>query len=79
MFSKLKVLNASGSIDEKYNITIYDIEGIEQYIAEFKAEREDKVGVGERTYGYVKKSRLILLKKNYYLLLINILKKLKIY
>ena len=55
---KTKVLNASGAIDEKYNITVYDIEGIEQYITEFKAEREDKVGVGERTYGYVKKSRL---------------------
>ena len=55
---KTKVLNASGAIDEKYNITIYDIEGIEQYITEFKAEREDKVGAGERTYGYVKKSRL---------------------
>ena len=55
---KTKVLNASGAIDEKYNITVYDIEGIEQYITEFKAEREDKVGAGERTYGYVKKSRL---------------------
>jgi gliding motility-associated lipoprotein GldJ len=55
---KTKVLNASGAVDEKYNITVYDIEGIEQYITEFKAEREDKVGVGERTYGYVKKSRL---------------------
>ena len=57
MFLKLS-LNASGAVDEKYNITVYDIEGIEQYITEFKAEREDKVGVGERTYGYVKKSRL---------------------
>ena len=55
---KTKVLNASGSIDEKYNVTIYDIDGIEQYIAEFKAEREDKVPVGTRTYGYVKKNRL---------------------
>ena len=55
---KTKVLNASGAIDEKYNITVYDIEGIEQYITEFKAEREDKVSSGERTYGYVKKNRL---------------------
>ena len=55
---KTKVLNASGSIDEKYNITIYDIDGIEQYITEFKAEREDKVAQGSRTYGYVKKNRL---------------------
>lgn len=55
---KTKVLNASGSVDEKYNITIYDIDGIEQYIAEFKAEREDKVAQGNRTYGYVKKNRL---------------------
>ena len=54
---KTKVLNASGAIDEKYNITVYDIEGIEQYITEFKAEREDKA-VQRRTYGYVKKSRL---------------------
>ena len=55
---KTKVLNASGSIDEKYDVTIYDIDGIEQYIAEFKAEREDKVPQGNRTYGYVKKNRL---------------------
>ena len=55
---KTKVLNASGSIDEKYDVTIYDIDGIEQYIAEFKAEREDKVAQGNRTYGYVKKNRL---------------------
>ena len=55
---KTKVLNASGSVDEKYNIIIYDIDGIEQYIAEFKAEREDKVAQGNRTYGYVKKNRL---------------------
>ena len=47
-----------GAIDEKYNTTVYDIDGIEQYITEFKAEREEKVGVGVRTYGYVKKSRL---------------------
>jgi len=55
---KTKVLNASGSIDEKYDVTIYDIDGIEQYITEFKAEREDKVAKGSRTYGYVKKNRL---------------------
>ena len=55
---KTKVLNASGSIDEKYDVTIYDIDGIEQYITEFKAEREDKVAKGNRTYGYVKKNRL---------------------
>ncbi|MBL6869677.1 MAG: hypothetical protein ISQ99_06360, partial [Flavobacteriales bacterium] len=55
---KTKVLNASGSIDEKYDVTIYDIDGIEQYITEFKAEREDKVPVGTRTYGYVKRNRL---------------------
>lgn len=55
---KTKVLNASGSIDEKYDVTIYDIDGIEQYITEFKAEREDKVAQGNRTYGYVKKNRL---------------------
>ena len=55
---KTKVLNASGSIDEKYSVTIYDIDGIEQYIAEFRSERADSVPKGSRTYGYVKKSRL---------------------
>ena len=55
---KTKVLNASGSIDEKYDVTIYDIDGIEQYITEFKAERTDSVAVGTRTYGYVKQNRL---------------------
>ena len=38
---KTKTLNASGSIDEKYDATIYDIYGIEQYLIEFRAE--DKV------------------------------------
>ena len=55
---KTKVLNAGGAIDEKYNTTIYDIDGIEQYITEFKAERDEKVAKGVRTYGYVTKSRL---------------------
>ena len=55
---KTKVLNSSGIIDDKYNVTIYDIDGIEQYIAEFKAERQDKVLEGTRTYGYVKQNRL---------------------
>ena len=55
---KTKVLNSSGSIDDKYNVTIYDIDGIEQYIAEFKAERQDKVALGTRTYGYVTQNRL---------------------
>ena len=55
---KTKVLNSSGAIDDKYNVTIYDIDGIEQYIAEFKAERQDKVLEGTRTYGYVKQNRL---------------------
>ena len=55
---KTKVLNSSGTIDDKYNVTIYDIDGIEQYIAEFKAERQDKVSEGTRTYGYVKQDRL---------------------
>ena len=55
---KTKVLNSSGTIDDKYNVTIYDIDGIEQYIAEFKAERQDKVLEGTRTYGYVKQNRL---------------------
>ena len=55
---KTKVLNSSGIIDDKYNVNIYDIDGIEQYIAEFKAERQDKVLEGTRTYGYVKQNRL---------------------
>jgi hypothetical protein len=52
---KTKVLNSSGTIDTKYNVTIYDVDGIEQYIAEFKAEREEKVSEGSRTYGYYRK------------------------
>ena len=55
---KTKVLNARGSIDEKYNTTIYDIDGIEQFLTEFKTEREEKVSLNQRTYGYVAKSRL---------------------
>jgi gliding motility-associated lipoprotein GldJ len=46
---KTKVLNASGSVAEKYDATMYDIYGIEQYIVEFKAERG---GTADRKYGY---------------------------
>jgi len=59
-----KVLNPTGSIDEKYDATIYDIYGIEQYLIDFRAEREGKAhtkvehsGAG-RTYGYSQKNRL---------------------
>ena len=52
---KTKVLNASGSIDEKYDATIYDIYGIEQYLVEFRAERQGKA---ERKYGYSPKNML---------------------
>ena len=52
---KTKTLNASGSIDEKYDATIYDIYGIEQYLIEFRAERQGKA---ERKYGYSPKNML---------------------
>jgi len=54
---KTKVLNASGSVDEKYDATIYDIHGIEQYLVEFKAEREGK-NKANRTYGYTPQNKL---------------------
>ena len=53
---KTKTLNASGSIDEKYDATIYDIYGIEQYLIEFKAERQGKA---ERQYGYSPKDNMV--------------------
>ena len=52
---KTKTLNASGSIDEKYDATIYDIYGIEQYLIEFRAERQGKA---DRKYGYSPKNML---------------------
>jgi hypothetical protein len=59
-----KVLNPTGSISEKHDATIYDIYGIEQYLIDFRAEREGKAhtkiehsGAG-RTYGYSQKNRL---------------------
>jgi len=52
---KTKVLDASGSIDDKYDATIYDIYGIEQYLIDFKAEREGKA---DRKYGYSPKNKL---------------------
>jgi hypothetical protein len=54
---KTKVLNASGSVDEKYDATIYDIAGIEQYLVEFKSEREGK-NKSNRTYGYTPENKL---------------------
>ena len=53
---KTKVLNASGHVDEKYDATIYDIHGIEQYLVEFKAEREGKNK--NQTYGYSPKNNM---------------------
>ena len=74
---KTKVLNAGGSIDEKYNTTIYDIDGIEQYITEFKAERDEKVAKGVRTYGYVTKSRLDSVEKELLLVIDQYIKEAK--
>ena len=61
---KTKVLTPTGTIDEKYDATIYDIYGIEQYLIDFRAERQGKAntelkhsGAG-RTYGYSQKNRL---------------------
>ena len=53
---KTKVLSASGHVDEKYDATIYDIHGIEQYLVEFKAEREGKNK--NQTYGYSPKNNM---------------------
>ncbi len=46
---KTKVLNVEGTISDKYDATVYDIDGIEEYLAEFKAERQGKA---DRRYGY---------------------------
>jgi len=61
---KTKVLNPTVAIDEKYDATIYDIYGIEQYLVDFRSEREGKAntetkhsGAG-RMYGYTQKNRL---------------------
>ncbi|MBM78164.1 MAG: hypothetical protein CL846_06755 [Crocinitomicaceae bacterium] len=53
---KTKVLDASGSVAEKYDAAIYDIYGIEQYIEEFKSERKGKA---DRNYGYVPNKKKI--------------------
>jgi formylglycine-generating enzyme required for sulfatase activity len=52
---KTKVLNAAGAIDDKYDATIFDIYGIEQYLIDFKSEREGKA---DRKYGYSPKNKL---------------------
>ena len=52
---KTKMLNATGSIDDKYDAAIYDIYGIEQYLIDFRAERQGKA---DRKYGYSPKDRL---------------------
>ena len=46
---KTKVLNASGTIDEKYDAPLYDIYGIKEYLVLFKSERKGKA---DRRYGY---------------------------
>ena len=61
---KTKVLTPTGSIDEKYDATIYDIYGIEQYLIDFRAERQGKANIESkhsgagRMYGYSQKNRL---------------------
>lgn len=39
---KTKVLNSTGSIAEKYDETMYDVDGIKQYLVEFQLERSGK-------------------------------------
>ena len=57
---KTKVLNASGSIDEKYDAPLYDIYGIKEYLELFKAERQGKA---DRQYGYSTNDRTDSLEK----------------
>ncbi len=57
---KTKVLNASGSIDEKYDAPLYDIYGIKEYLELFKAERQGKA---DRRYGYSTNDRTDSLEK----------------
>jgi len=53
---KTKVLNTSGAIADKYDIAVYDIDGMKEYLAEFKAERE---GQADRIHGYEKRANKV--------------------
>ncbi len=46
---KTKVLNVEGVISDKYEEPIYDLDGIKQYLIDFKAEREGSI---DRRHGY---------------------------
>jgi len=50
-----KTLKSDGSFANKYDETIYDLDGMDQYIAEFEFERYETF---DRTYDYVAKSRI---------------------
>ena len=71
---KTKVLNASGSIDEKYDATIYDIYGLEQYLINLEPKRQAKLT--ENTV-ILPRIYLIPLKRNYLIQLTNTLRMLK--
>lgn len=57
---KTKVLNASGSIDEKYDSPLYDVYGIKEFLVLFNAERQGKA---DRQYGYSTNDRTDSLEK----------------
>ena len=54
------------------------VDGIEQFVTEFKAERDEKVAKGVRTYGYVTKSRLDSVEKELLLVIDQYIKDAKV-
>ncbi|MFT7156778.1 MAG: gliding motility-associated lipoprotein GldJ [Parvicella sp.] len=50
-----KTLKSDGTYADKYDEVIYDLDGMQQYIREFKMERYEEF---DRTYGYVKRDRM---------------------
>ena len=53
---KTKVLNTTGAISDKYDATVYDLDGIKEYLAIFKDERE---GNADRIHGYAGRANLV--------------------
>ena len=51
---KTKLLNSTGGIADKYDETIYDLDGLKNYINEFEFERMGRVD--RRTYNYTPKN-----------------------
>jgi formylglycine-generating enzyme required for sulfatase activity len=47
---KTKVLNSEGTIEDKYDLVVYDVEGVRGYLGEFQKTKQGRFGAGEADF-----------------------------